>query len=175
LQLSAYKKNSLQGDAVLIDLYKNFGVHTAFSGNTITLTKQFMAENNMRYEVNLANAPDLAQTIAITCFGLGIPFKLTGLHTLKIKETDRLSALKAEIEKFGTKVNITEDSLWVNTIKPFNAGVSVDTYNDHRMAMSFAPLALKTSFYINNPNVVSKSYPEFWTHLQQIGFQIKKY
>jgi 3-phosphoshikimate 1-carboxyvinyltransferase len=175
LQLSAYKKNSLQGDAVLIDLYKNFGVDTAFSGNTITLTKQFSAENNMRYEVNLANAPDLAQTIAITCFGLGIPFKLTGLHTLKIKETDRLSALKAEIEKFGTKVNITKDSLWVNTIKPFNAGVSVDTYNDHRMAMAFAPLALKTSFYINNPNVVSKSYPEFWTHLQQIGFQIKKY
>lgn len=174
LQLSSYKKNSLQGDSIVVDIYKKFGVTTTFTGNTITLTKQFKKEQNTSYFEDLTNAPDIAQTIAITCVGLGIPFKLEGLHTLKIKETDRLEALKTEIEKFGTNVNITENSLSINKINPFNKAVSVNTYNDHRMAMAFAPLSLKTSFYINNPDVVSKSYPEFWKHLQQLGFQLKK-
>jgi 3-phosphoshikimate 1-carboxyvinyltransferase len=122
----------------------------------------------------LSNAPDIAQTIAVTCFGLGISCLLTGLHTLKIKETDRLFALKTEIEKLGGQVNITEDSLTLNASNIIRSHVAIDTYNDHRMALAFAPLALKTPIIINHAEVVSKSYPSFWDDLKSIGFEVSK-
>lgn len=121
--------------------------------------------------INLKNTPDLAQTIAVTCFGLHIDCKLTGLHTLKIKETDRLSALKIELEKLGAQVIITNRSLELINSGKINKNISIDTYNDHRMAMAFAPLALKVPITINNAGVVSKSYPSFWDDLGKINFE----
>ena len=109
ITLSSYKNNSLQGDSVLVDIYKHFGVTSTFNKNTVTLKKESLILQPLT--LNLQNAPDIAQTIAVTCFGLGISCDLTGLHTLKIKETDRLVALKTEIEKLGGEVDITDKSL----------------------------------------------------------------
>ena len=172
ITLSAYKKNSLQGDSVLVDIYKHFGVSTVFNKNTITLKKE--KSNLKTLSLDLKNAPDIAQTIAVTCFALGIPCDLIGLHTLKIKETDRLVALKTEIEKLGGDVKITDKSLHLTASKGIKPMVSIATYNDHRMAMAFAPLALKTPIVIEDAMVVSKSYPTFWNDLEAIGFNIDK-
>jgi 3-phosphoshikimate 1-carboxyvinyltransferase len=170
IELSYYKKNSLQGDSALTEIYKEFGVQTTFENNSITLKKT--NQNPKPKTFDLSNAPDLAQTIAVTCFGLGIECFLSGLQTLKIKETDRLLALKNEIEKLGGQVKITQDSLQLLVSKNRNKNVNIATYNDHRMAMSFAPLALKQSIIINDAEVVSKSYPNFWNDLKTLGFQL---
>ncbi|MBU3821352.1 3-phosphoshikimate 1-carboxyvinyltransferase [Flavobacteriaceae bacterium XHP0103] len=170
ISLSFYKENSLQGDSVLADIYKHFGVVSTFNNNTVTLKKESVDLKPLT--LNLQNAPDIAQTIAVTCFGLGMACDLTGLHTLKIKETDRLVALKTEIEKLGGEVNITDASLHLSPSGKINKKVSIATYHDHRMAMAFAPLALKTSLIIEDANVVSKSYPAFWQDLKSIGFKI---
>ena len=172
VNLSSYKENSLQGDSVLADIYKMFGVETTYLNNSIILQKSETVNRQTLIELDLSNAPDIAQTIAVTCFALGLECKLTGLHTLKIKETDRLLALKIEIEKLGGEVSVSEDSLLLEASKAIKSQVAIDTYNDHRMAMAFAPLALKTSIGINDAEVVSKSYPSFWEDLKNIGFQI---
>ena len=117
------------------------------------------------------DTPDLAQTIAVTCLGLEINCKLNGLHTLKIKETDRLIALKNEISKFGASVKITNDSLHLIAKKNLKYNIEIKTYNDHRMAMAFAPLALINNIKNRNEKVVTKSYPNFWNDFQSIGFQ----
>ena len=106
----------------------------------------------------------------MSCLGLGTDCLLTGLHTLKIKETDRLTALKVEMEKLGAKVEITDNSLVLTHAKTLNSDVAIATYNDHRMAMAFAPLGLRVPIVINDAEVVSKSYPGFWDDLQTIGF-----
>jgi 3-phosphoshikimate 1-carboxyvinyltransferase len=173
INLSTYKKDSLQGDAVLQEIYTNLGVQTTFEGATINL-KKINTKVPDSLNLDLANAPDIAQTIVVTCLGLQIKCKLTGLHTLKIKETDRLEALKNEIYKFGTSIDITDDSLHLSDFKPLISGAIVETYNDHRMAMAFAPLALKTSFSINEAEVVSKSFPDFWENLAELGFNSSK-
>ena len=169
INLSTYKKDSLQGDAVLQEIYTHLGVQTTFEGSKINLKK---INNNVpdSLDLDLANAPDIAQTIVVTCLGLQVKCNLTGLHTLKIKETDRLEALKNEIYKFGTLIEITDDSLHLLDYNPLTSGAVVETYNDHRMAMAFAPLALKTSFSINEAEVVSKSFPDFWDNLAELGF-----
>ena len=174
ITLSSYKENSLQGDSIVSTVYKNFGVTTVFQDNKIVLVKEANFHlPSSPFRLNLNNAPDIAQTIAVTCFGLGLACHLTGLHTLKIKETDRLLALKTELEKLGGKVTITDDSLVLEAAKSINPGVIVATYQDHRMAMAFAPLALKVPLGIQNAEVVSKSYPDFWNDLKAIGFRIK--
>ena len=170
--LTSYKANSLQGDSVLVDIYKQFGVETTFSNNSIILKKVSTVNQTILMAFDLTNSPDIAQTIAVTCFALGVACNLTGLHTLKIKETDRLVALKTEIEKLGGKVVITDKSLHLSNSNTINEGVSIATYNDHRMAMAFAPLALKVPIKIEDATVVSKSYPTFWDDLQSIGFII---
>lgn len=167
VQLASYKKNSLQGDAILVDIYKQLGVETIFKENKIVL-KNTDALNLKRLNLNLKNAPDIAQTIAVTCFGLGIECFLTGLHTLKIKETDRLVALKTELEKLGGEVIITEDTLNLKSSAKIKENISIATYHDHRMAMAFAPLALKVPIQIEDPMVVSKSYPNFWNDFDKI-------
>jgi 3-phosphoshikimate 1-carboxyvinyltransferase len=174
IKLESYKKSSLQGDSSLVELYKSFGVETTFEKNSIHLKKVQTVKNDTIINFDLSNSPDIAQTIAVTCLGLGIQCDLTGLHTLKIKETDRLVALKTELEKFGTKVAISETSLHLKALKQLHSKVSIATYNDHRMAMAFAPLALKTDVQIEDASVVSKSYPTFWEDLKAIGFQIKQ-
>lgn len=173
ITLSSYKKNSLQGDSVLSSIYEEFGVETIFNETSVSLTKISNQISDFTY--NLANAPDIAQTIAVTCLGLGVGCHLTGLHTLKIKETDRLVALKTEIEKFGTEVSITNDSLAISKINPLTKNVSIETYHDHRMAMAFAPLAIKVSFDILEANVVSKSFPDFWNDIENIGFKLSQF
>lgn len=175
IRLSSYKEDSLQGDSSLIELYKSFGVSTTFDGHHIRLKKIGVAKKSETITFDLSNSPDLAQTVAVTCLGLGLKCHLTGLHTLKIKETDRLVALKNEIEKFGTDVTITNSELTISNPKELIADVAIDTYKDHRMAMAFAPLALKVKFKVNDADVVSKSYPDFWKDLSKIGFKIEDY
>jgi 3-phosphoshikimate 1-carboxyvinyltransferase len=178
ITLSSYKKNSLQGDSVLAEIYKDFGVETVFENNKIHL-RRFQISIPKSLILNLNNSPDIAQTIAVTCFGLGIGCHLTGLHTLKIKETDRLVALKTELSKLGASVSVTNDSLTLQSyslsLGEFSrGGVAINTYQDHRMAMAFAPLALKTDIIIEEAEVVSKSYPAFWIDLKKIGFAIEE-
>ena len=173
IELTSYKKNSLQGDSVLSEIYGAFGVETHFFENTIILKKIKEVEFKT-IDLALENAPDIAQTIAVTCFGLGVGCHLTGLHTLPIKETDRLAAMKTELEKVGASVGITEESLTLKASNEKIANVSIDTYNDHRMAMAFAPLALKTPLFINDAGVVSKSYPDFWNDMKLIGLGVSK-
>lgn len=174
LILSSFKQKSLQGDSVLSTIYKKFGVDTKFLDNSIVIHKTKTVDSISIIDLDLSNAPDIAQTIAVTCLGLGLECKLSGLHTLKIKETDRLLALKTEIEKLGGQVKITDTSLQLFKTQLLRENISINTYNDHRMAMSFAPLAVKTSLIIKDANVVSKSYPDFWRDLAAIGVTIKK-
>ncbi|WP_190811269.1 3-phosphoshikimate 1-carboxyvinyltransferase [Flagellimonas sp. S3867] len=173
IQLSSYKENSLQGDSVLAEIYTDFGVETKFSNNQITLSKTKIC-NLEKVTYDLSNAPDIAQTISVTCLGLGMGCYLTGLHTLPIKETDRLGAMKTELEKFGAKVNIDSESLTLRPCQTIKSEVAIDTYNDHRMAMAFGPLGLCTSLKINDAGVVSKSYPDFWNDLKTLGFSINE-
>lgn len=171
--LSSYKKDSLQGDSCLVEIYKHFGVETTFNKHTITLRKSKKhSEENLVLE--LKNAPDIAQTIAVTCFGLSVGCTLTGLHTLKIKETDRLVALENELTKLGGNISITDESLKLEKSSNIKANIAIETYKDHRMAMAFAPLALKVPIRILDAKVVTKSFRNFWENMQQIGFQIKE-
>jgi len=173
IKLSSYKENSLQGDSVLSKIYKNLGVETLFENNQIILRRS--SDLNLQSQIlDLNEAPDIAQTIAVTCFGLGIGCHLTGLHTLKIKETDRLEALRIELEKLGANITVTNDSLTLEVSSVTEQNVAISTYNDHRMAMAFAPLALITDIIINDAEVVSKSFPDFWDNLKQLGFNVEK-
>lgn len=168
ITLKSFKTNSLQADAVVVSIYEKFGVKTVFSENSITISKEKVTEiSHLNYD--FSNCPDIAQTVAVSCFGLGISCHFTGLHTLKIKETDRLLALQKELSKLGADIEISNDSF---TMKPSNIihdHQTISTYQDHRMAMAFAPLMLKTNITIENAEVVSKSYPSFWEDLGLIG------
>lgn len=172
ITIAAYKKDSLQGDSILAEIYKSVGVHTYYHLNSIRLVKE-KENQSAQLKFHLVDAPDIAQTIAVTAFGLGLQCDLTGLHTLKIKETDRLVALKTELEKLGAKLEITADSLHLKGGTKIKRNTSIDTYNDHRMAMAFAPLGLKTDLLIKDADVVSKSYPQFWEDFKAIGFNLK--
>ena len=168
--LSSYKESSLQGDSALVEIYAKMGVEARFEANQLTLVKQ-PNFNHQSVTFDLNNTPDIAQTIVVTCLGLGIGCHLTGLHTLKIKETDRLEALRIELTKLGAAITVTNDSLTLEPTQKILENIAIDTYNDHRMAMAFAPLALRVPIIINNAEVVSKSYPDFWTDLRSLGFQ----
>jgi 3-phosphoshikimate 1-carboxyvinyltransferase len=170
ITLSAYKKESLQGDSCLATIYEHFGVETIFSENAITLKKvQQSTEESLK--IDLKNAPDIAQTIAVTCFAEGIACELSGLHTLKIKETDRLEALHDELTKLGAIISVSDKSLHLEKSAEIKKNIQIKTYNDHRMAMAFAPLALKVPIKILNAEVVTKSYQKFWDDMQLIGIE----
>ncbi|TVZ27265.1 3-phosphoshikimate 1-carboxyvinyltransferase [Gillisia sp. Hel_I_86] len=171
--LSNFRETSLQGDSKIVSIYKGLGVDTSFNENSISLKKESRKKSKSLH-LDLQNMPDLAQTIAVTCLGLGMACELKGLHTLKIKETDRLVALKIELEKFGAIVEITNNSLSLAPCTTLEKNIEVETYNDHRMAMAFAPLALRVPLTIKDAGVVSKSYPEFWEDLESIGFSVGK-
>ena len=169
ITLSTYKENSLQGDKVLMDIYEPLGVKSMIKNNTLYLQKQALGFNPI--QLDLSDAPDIAQTIAVTCYGLGVACDLTGLHTLKIKETDRLVALQNELTKLGATIEITDKSLHLQKrTNPIHPNVLIETYHDHRMAMAFAPLALLVPLRIQDADVVTKSYPGFWEDLEQSGF-----
>jgi 3-phosphoshikimate 1-carboxyvinyltransferase len=173
IKLSAYKEQSLQGDSCLAEIYTHFGVVTVFGQDFITLKKE--NKTNLEIlEIDLKNAPDIAQTIAVTCFSEGIACNLAGLHTLKIKETDRLEALKEELTNLGASISVTNESLHLAKSSEINHNIPIKTYNDHRMAMAFAPLALKVPIKILNAEVVTKSFQKFWDDMKQIGIKIEE-
>jgi 3-phosphoshikimate 1-carboxyvinyltransferase len=172
IRLKYLFKDSLQADRRTADIYqKYFGINTLFHENTVIINKV----ENFKYpnfiELDMNDCPDIAQTVALTAFGLRIPIKITGLETLKIKETDRLIALKNEIEKCGGNVEITHNSFELKKIRYFRENQKIETYNDHRMAMSFAPLQLLFPLTIKNPDVVEKSYVEFWNDMKFYGIK----
>ena len=173
IHLKSYRENSLQGDRVLMEIYEQLGISASLENKVLKL-KKVAVEVPEILQWNLAKAPDIAQTIAVSCLGLGIGCRLEGLHTLKIKETDRLQALYNELTKLGASVKITADSLILDSCSNLNSNCSIPTYNDHRMAMAFAPLALKVPIVIEDAQVVSKSYPTFWEDLKQLNFQITR-
>lgn len=172
IQLSHFFNNSLQGDSALVSIYKMLGVETQFVNSKSILISKKDIVLPKTLSLDLVNTPDLAQTIAVSCFGLGLECRLTGLHTLKIKETDRLEALKTELEKLGGEVEIDSTSLHLFKSSRIISNQVIDTYQDHRMAMAFAPLSLKTNLTINDAEVVSKSYPGFWKAIGKAGITV---
>ena len=174
LKLSSFKSNSLQGDSKLSKLYENFGVKTYFKNDEIILKRSKSHRMKKFIELDLIENPDLAQTIIVTSLGLSIHTKLTGLNTLKIKETDRLVALKNEISKFNTEVIIDDQSIEINNFpKVLPENIEIDTYQDHRMALAFSPLSILVKLVINDYGVISKSFPEYWTILQKLNFDLE--
>lgn len=174
LKIGSYNINSIQGDKKLINIYSKLGVETVFENDIISINNINSSDSLGSLELNLSDTPDIAQTIAVTCFGLGLSCDLYGLNTLKIKETDRLEAMKIELTKLGGVVDITKDSFHLKKVVEIKSNVTIETYDDHRMAMAFAPLAICKPISINNPDVVSKSFPDFWTHLKGMNFIISK-
>ncbi|HSP39960.1 MAG TPA: hypothetical protein VLN46_00905 [Gillisia sp.] len=173
IELSNFRKDSLQGDSCLQDIYRHFGVTSKFENDTLILQKR-PCKKPKRFVEDLQNSPDIAQTIAVTCLAIGVECELSGLQTLKIKETDRLEALKTEMEKFGGKVKVTHENLQLFSPATLTYNVKVATYNDHRMALAFAPLALKIPMSVEDAEVVSKSYPGFWEDMIALGFSVVK-
>lgn len=167
-------EDSLQGDKRVSDIYgKYFGVETSFDGGKLTLKKNTDFRCPKFIELDMNDCPDIAQTVSATALGLQIPMKITGLETLKIKETDRLQALKNELEKLGGGVEITDSSIELKSFAKKTENIVIETYNDHRMAMSFAPLKLLFPFEIENPEVVEKSYAEFWDDMKKYEISAK--
>jgi 3-phosphoshikimate 1-carboxyvinyltransferase len=175
IKLPGLRQGSMQGDAAIVQLFDLLGVSTTFTSSGIVLSKcRLIARKPLVYD--FVSMPDMAQTAAVTCCLLNIPFIFNGLQSLKIKETDRLEALKTELFKLGFPLNIYEDKIleWRGDRIQSEALSVINTYEDHRMAMSFAPvsLVLNEGIYISNPGVVSKSYPEFWNDMKSAGFKI---
>ena len=170
LTIKSLFENSLQADSACTIIYKNFGVETHFNDNEITISK-ISEVSTSELKLDFIQCPDIAQTVVCTCIGLNVPFHFTGLQTLKVKETDRIVALQNELKKFGYAIEITDNSMqWQKVKSEPTDCLPVATYNDHRMAMSFAPLCLLfENIIIENAEVVSKSYPLFWEHLKSIG------
>lgn len=169
--LKGLDRYSWQGDAVVAELFKPLGVQSRFTSKGLVVTKE--GPLTQRFAHDFTNEPDLAQTFAVTCAFLNIPFNLTGLHTLKIKETDRISALVTELSKFGFEVatNGVDNLYWNGEKRAPDSEIEIQTYKDHRMAMAFAPAVLKNGVLrVADHMVVTKSYPLFWRDLESVGF-----
>ena len=178
LELLGLRAESLQGDSILPEIYKNFGIVTEFTDSGIRLTK--IPKKIDGFYFDFTGYPDIAQAVIATCAGIGIRGRFEGVQSLQIKETDRLRAMKNEIGKLGIKIDFSRQgdlisALEIKPAKPlFPTGLTFETYNDHRTAMTMAPFALKTgTIKILNPDVVVKSYPRFWEHLKSVGFDIQ--
>jgi len=176
IQLEGLELESLQGDSAQAKWFIDFGIISKQEGNSVRLTKT-SKELPSKYVKNFAENPDIAQTFAVMCVCKDVPFHFSGLETLKIKETDRINALITELGKLG--VNLYEPNpgelAWngVVDVAKFNSLVAIDTYHDHRMALAFAPVALVNGkIAINDPMVVTKSYPGYWDDLKKIGVKI---
>jgi 3-phosphoshikimate 1-carboxyvinyltransferase len=175
-EIKGLQKESLQGDSVLPVLFRQFGVDTTFTEDGIQL--KTIQSSKEKFEYNFGDSPDLAQTVALVCGLLNIPFRFTGTGTLKIKETDRVVALQTEMKKLGILVDADPEGEWMswdgNMATDLPGIKQIKTYQDHRMAMAFAPAAiLFPGLIIEDPDVVKKSYPGFWNDLQNVGFNIK--
>ena len=181
LALRGLADGSMQGDASARYIFSLLGVKTTFDsteqGQPTTVRLKHTPHRLHRLEYDFVNSPDMAQTFVTCCAALGIHFRFTGLQTLKIKETDRIEALKTEMRKLGYVMHDVEgrELLWTGERCRADDAPAIDTYNDHRMAMAFAPLAfVHPGLRINDPGVVSKSYPHFWNDLRQAGFTVRE-
>ncbi len=172
--LPGLKAHSLQGDIAIVDIMTHFGVASSFQEDGLHIAKVSKGTDKKLFDFK--ECPDLAQTIVALAAALKRDIAITGVETLKIKETDRLAALKTEIEKFGATIVEDDKTYHIKTdAVHLVEQITFDTYEDHRMAMAFAPLALVfKEVNINEPQVVEKSYPDYWAHLEQQGFQISK-
>ena len=174
IKLSNFFKESFQGDSFIEKIFIKLGVKTEFLNQTEILLSpinDFKKPSSLSF--NLIDNPDLAQTVAVTCLALKIQVKITGLQTLKIKETDRILALYNELSKLGAKIIFDDASIEIIPPVNFNKNIEIFTYDDHRMALSFAPLGLITPLIINDPDVVTKSFPSYWNDLLQLNFNLK--
>jgi 3-phosphoshikimate 1-carboxyvinyltransferase len=175
LILRGLSQSSLQGDSVLAEIFKSFGVRTEYINGAVKLRNE--SSGISRFDYNFIDQPDLVQTFGVLCALKGIPFRFDGTVTLRVKETDRINALKKELAKFGISLRSASDGGWIefDGASSIPTGtIKIRTYQDHRMAMAFAPAAmLGCSIGIDNPGVVSKSYPGFWEDLKSAGFRIK--
>lgn len=171
IKISSYQANSLQGDSQVQAIYKQyFGVESHFNQNQIQLIKK----ENIKSEfiaLDLNQTPDIAQTLAVSCAALKIKCKFTGLETLKVKETDRLVALQNELKKIGAIAEITNHSIEIIDFIETKELAQIETYEDHRMALSFAPYCLLNDIEIINSEVINKSYPNFWEDLSSLNFE----
>ena len=144
-----------------------------YKEDSIIISKNKMSNLPNSLKLDLSDTPDLAQTIAVSCLGLGIECELSGLDTLKIKETDRIEALKKEFIKLGVDgITTSDNKIYFRGDQKLNNNIKISTYQDHRMALSFAPLAVIIDISIESPNVVSKSFPDYWEDLKTLGFKI---
>lgn len=168
LELLGLKENSLQGDSVITDIMSHLGVKSEYTGRGFKLTK-IPADTALAWD--FTNCPDLAQTVCVVAAAKNIPLTLTGIESLKVKETDRVYALQTELAKIGgSLVEVEKNHKYLLTAngEAIKADTAIHTYDDHRMAMAFAPLALVSDITIEEPDVVVKSYPSFWKHLAKI-------
>ena len=166
---------SYQGDSRGAEVFARLGVHTEYTDQGVRLTHKGTPAT--RLDEDMVDIPDLAQTFVVTCCLMDIPFRFTGLQSLKIKETDRITALIRELRKLGYVVRSEQDSilLWDGERCPADANPVIATYEDHRMAMAFAPACLVLpQIRINEPQVVTKSYPAYWEDLQKAGFKVRQ-
>ena len=177
--LEGLNDGSKQGDSMSRYIFSLLGVKTTFEPSSLPGMQRVRLRNKghcvPRLEYDFVNAPDLAQTFVVTCLALNVPFVFSGLKTLKIKETDRIEALKTEARKLGYVLHDVDDSqlIWDGERCEPQQNVAIDTYEDHRMALAFAPLSfVMPEIRINAPHVVTKSYPHYWTDLRSAGFEI---
>ena len=176
IALKGLQRDSLQGDSHVAEYYRQFGVTTEFTADGVVLGHDTSLVTK-HLELNLVSQPDIAQTIVVTACMLGIPFNINGLATLRIKETDRLEALRTQLATLGYPIEIIGDHAlaWDGRRTEPAANPRIATYDDHRMAMAFAPAALRVpELAVLDAAVVSKSYPDYWKHLEQVGFKIEK-
>lgn len=171
IELSGLYANSPQGDARIAGLFEKLGVYTEITPSGVLLRKGKILASELNYD--FVNEPDMAQTFVVSCCFLNVPFRFTGLQSLKIKETDRIAALQKELKKLGYLISDYQESIleWKGERCEPEENPSIDTYEDHRMAMAFAPASLVSGqIIINDPQVVTKSYPGFWEDLKKAGF-----
>lgn len=177
INLKSFESRSIQGDSALQEIYwKWFGINTVtdMQEHLISLFPEPQLIPDF-IEINMNDCPDIAQTVCVTATALEIPFHIKGLATLKVKETDRLTALKNELKKIGCETEITDDSIKSIRFTEPDKNISINTYNDHRMAMSFAPFALIKELTIENEEVVEKSYPKFWEDFSTVTEKTKHF
>jgi len=175
IELKGLNKDSGQGDSKVAELFVDLGIDTEYAEDGIILTKNGRFTKKMFH--NFINEPDLAQTFVVTCCMMNVPFLFTGLQSLKVKETDRIEALKIEMKKLGYVLKDSKNSIleWEGEMVTPQSVPVISTYEDHRMAMAFAPAAIKLdSLRMNDPGVVSKSYVGFWKDLKKVGFSIEE-
>lgn len=175
--LDGLTEHSLQGDSACIDLFKELGVESGFETSPCRASLEATPDLTPRFTADLSDTPDIAQTVAVTCSMLGVPFRITGLRSLRIKETDRIAALAAELLKVGVVLTIEGDDAieWDGARRPIAEMPEFDTYDDHRMALAFAPVAVFIpGIVIKNAEVVSKSYPNYWNDLTSAGFRVEE-